>query len=580
VSEHTGVFVPTKPYEGSAQDGPFSRFEPGTRILPAGFQVSDGYLPLPQDLVFEKDTAVQLRDGTTIYTDIFRPPGDGPFPVLVAWSPYGKTTGTAPRYTMLRDFVGVEKSKLSGLMKWEAPDPAFWCTQGYAVCNPDARGAFNSEGDIQFFGEQEGRDTHDFIEWAAAQPWSSGKVGMAGNSWLAVSQWFAAAEQPPHLAAIAPWEGFSDVYRDFIAPGGIPDPGFPRGIQAELHGSNRVEDLGLALEHNPLFDDYWAAKAARLDRVNIPVYLAATYTNTVHTAGTFRAWREVASGQKWFRIHNRVEWNDFYDETTSRDLLRFFDRFLKGIDNGWEQTPPVRYSVLDLEGGDIVNRPAPYFPPPGVTSTPLYLDSATSSLTAGLPGTEAAAEYDAEEGRTEFTVVFDEQTEIIGYPEIKLWVAADGYDDMDLFVFLQKLDRDGNHLAPQNSGINHPRVEEVARTTATVLKYKAVPGRMRVSLRRPDPDLSAPGLPVQSCRAAEKLQPGEVVPVEIPLLPVGLLMYPGEALRVIVTGTNIIGTQMPFAAPTKPDNHGRHIVHTGGRYDSRLVLPILKGGAE
>lgn len=80
--------------------------------------------------------------GTTpprVASDVFRPAGNSPFPVLVAWSPYGKTTGTAPRHTMLRDFVGVDKSKLSGLMKWEAPDSAFWCAQGYAVCNPDAR---------------------------------------------------------------------------------------------------------------------------------------------------------------------------------------------------------------------------------------------------------------------------------------------------------------------------------------------------------------------------------------------------------------------------------------------------------
>lgn len=580
MNDHADVFVPAKPFDEAEQNHPFSQFEPGTRTLPAGFQVREGYMPLPQDLVFEKDTAVRLRDGTTIYTDVFRPTGDGPFPVIVAWSPYGKTSGTAPRYEMLRDFVGVGKSQLSGLMKWEAPDPAFWCAQGYAVCNPDARGAYNSEGDIQFFGEQEGRDACDLIEWLAEQPWCTGKVGMAGNSWLGVAQWFAAAEQPPHLAAIAPWEAFSDIYREFIAPGGVPDPGFPRGILGEFRGRNRQEELGLALERNPFFNDYWKTKVARLERVNIPVYLAAAYTNTVHTFGTFRSWRKLASPQKWLRIHNQIEWNDFYGETSTRDLLRFFDRFLKGIDNDWEQTPQVRYSVLDLEGGDTVNLPAPHFPPPGSTDTPLYFDSASSSLAVTLPGAEGTSAYDAEDGRAEFTLVFDSETEIVGYPRVKLWVEADGHDDMDLFVFLQKLDRDGNHLAPQNSGIHHPQVEKLPPTTGSNLKYKAVPGRVRVSLRRLDPDLSAPDLPVQSCEAPEKLQPGQVVPVEIALYPVGLRMYPGEQLRAIVTGTNIIGTQMPFAEPTKPDNHGRHIIHTGGRYDSRLVLPIMKDDAK
>lgn len=155
-------------------------------------------------VVFEKDTAVTLRDGTSIYTDVFRPVGDGPFPVIVSWSTYGKTSGTNRFNTILRSLVGVDQHKLSGLMKWEAVDPARWCPEGYAVCHPDARGAGRSEGDIQMFGDQEGRDAHDLIEWLASQPWCNGKVAMAGNSWLAVCQWFTADEQPPHLAAIAP----------------------------------------------------------------------------------------------------------------------------------------------------------------------------------------------------------------------------------------------------------------------------------------------------------------------------------------------------------------------------------------
>lgn len=68
---------------------------------------------------------------------------------------------------------------------------------------------------------------YDLIEWLATQEWSNGKVGLANNSWLAASQWFAAAEQPPHLAASAPWKGFSDMYRDVVYGGGIPDPTFP-----------------------------------------------------------------------------------------------------------------------------------------------------------------------------------------------------------------------------------------------------------------------------------------------------------------------------------------------------------------
>ena len=80
-------------------------------------------------------------------------------------------------------------------------------------------------------GRQEGKDCHDLIEWLAAQDWCNGKVAMSGTSYLAISQWFTAAEQPPHLAAINPWEGFSDVYRDLVMRGGMPDIGFAKQLQ-------------------------------------------------------------------------------------------------------------------------------------------------------------------------------------------------------------------------------------------------------------------------------------------------------------------------------------------------------------
>ena len=570
------IFVPAKKYDESA--GQFTAFDPGTRTLPAGFRFGKRYEPLPQDLVFEKDTAVTLRDGTTIYTDVFRPVGDGPFPVIVSWSPYGKTSGTSRMYTMLRTFVGVDQHKLSGLMKWEGADPARWCAQGYAVCQPDARGAGRSEGDIQFFGEQEGRDAHDLIEWLAQQPWCTGKVGMAGNSWLAVCQWFTAAEQPPHLAAIAPWEGFSDIYRDSIMQGGISDLGFMNNVSKQLQGSSRVENPTKALAAHPLVDDYWNTKAARVERINVPAYVVASYSSTVHTFGTFRAWERLTNSERWLRIHDRQEWPDFYQEENQQDLQRFFDHYLKGIDNGWEQTPRVRYSLLDLEGGDRIKNPAPAFPPPGVDMVPFYLDGTSETLAAERPAQEKTASYsaDSRRGRIEYTVRFEEETVLVGHPRLKLWVEADGHDDMDIFVFLQKLDRAGKHLEVQNSGAGNPMVDLITHFTASVLKYHAAPGRMRASLRHMDPELSSDNLPVQSFDRVEKLRPGQVVDVDIATYPIGLLMHPGEQLRLIVTGRNIIGANMPSAGNPTADNHGRHIIHTGGEHASHLLLPIRK----
>ncbi len=226
MSDDQKVFVPSHPLELGARYGVLSGFDPGTRTLAAGFRIAPPFRPLPVDIVLEKDVAVPLRDGVTIYIDVLRPAGAEKVPVIVAWSPYGKGQGTSASVMGVFGLVGLDNGIVSGLEKFEGPDPAYWCAQGYAICNPDTRGVASSEGDSVLWDRQEGRDCHDLIEWLAVQEWCTGKVAMSGTSYLAVSQWFTAAEQPPHLAAINPWEGVSDVYRDLVMRGGMPDTGF------------------------------------------------------------------------------------------------------------------------------------------------------------------------------------------------------------------------------------------------------------------------------------------------------------------------------------------------------------------
>ena len=151
------------------------------------------------DILWERDVAVKLRDGTVIYTDIFRPVGARDLPAIIAWSLMGKSVPQQSPF--------VPASVLSGLQKFESPDPAYWCDHGYAIVNPDTRGAFMSQGDIYFWGKKDAQDGYDFIEWVSEQEWCNGKVGMSGNSHLAIVQWFIAAEKPPHLDAIAPLGG-------------------------------------------------------------------------------------------------------------------------------------------------------------------------------------------------------------------------------------------------------------------------------------------------------------------------------------------------------------------------------------
>jgi len=400
---------------------------------------------------------------------------------------------------------------------------------------------------------------------------------MSGTSYLAWSQWFTAAEQPPHLVAINPCEGLSDAYRDLVMRGGMPDTGFAERLQKHSYaGQGRREDILAEAERYPLMNDLWADKIARFDKVTVPAYVVASYSNTLHTAGTFRAWRRIASADKWLRIHNTQEWPDYYDEAHVEDLRRFFDRYLKGEDNGWEQTPRVRYSLLDLEGGDRVDQPAGAFPPEDVTDTKYYLDGRARTLRPEAPAEEATAAYDAESnpGLVSFTLRFEQETVMVGYPKARLWIEAQSADDMDLFVLVQKLDAQGTQLQQFTVPNQGAMMQDLTERGASVLRYKGSNGRLRVSARHLDETLSTDAVPAHSFDRVEKLQPGEIAAIEIDLFPIGLVFYPGEQLRLVISARNALGPIMPAVREYTPRNSGQHVIHTGRSHASYLQLPI------
>lgn len=581
MQENQRIFMEAQPLTSdSPRYGKLSGFGPRRETLAAGTRLSPEFQALPVDVVFDRDVEVHLRDGTVTHVDVFRPTGPAPVPVIIAFSPYGKGQGSSPSAKQVFDLVGLEHSIVSGFEKFEGPDPGYWCAHGYAVCNPDIRGVAESEGDSLLWDRQEGRDAYDLIEWAGSQPWSNGRVAMSGTSYLAASQWFAAAEQPPHLAAINPWEGMSDTYRDLVMRGGIPDNGFARQLRDNsFWGHGRKEDIIAEAEHNPLMNDLWNDKVPDYERIDVPAYVVASYSNTLHTQGTFRAWRRMRSERRWLRIHNSQEWPDYYDSHNREDLRRFFDRFLKGVENGWEDTPRVRYSLLDLEGNDRTGIPASHFPPAEVTSQTYYLDGSTRSLSTDPPTDDQPVEYriGGNPDIVSFTTRFDLDTALVGYPKARLFVEAIGADDMDLFVLIQKLNETGTPLAqftvPNQSAAMHDATER----GASILRYRGSDGRLRVSLRQLDDRLSTPEVPAHTFAQVDKLSPGEIAEVEIDLLPVGLSFRAGQQLRFIIGGHSLLGPMMPGITEYVSPNTGTHVVHTGGDHPSFLQLPVMDG---
>ena len=581
----------------SAERVRYPGFKQETLVLKAGSIRREGAKPLSCDILLERDVPIRLRDGVTIYADVFRPVGNDVCPAILAWSPYGKEIGGQ----MLDDVPlrsGVPLDATSGLEKFEGPDPAYWVAHGYAVVNPDKRGAYMSEGNLLYWGHEDALDGCDVIEWIASQKWCNGKVGMSGNSWLTVSQWFIAAERPEHLAAIAPWEGFCDHYRESGTRGGIPTPEFPEMIAetfSSAHGM--LEDQPRMIVEEPFLCDYWLDKAARVENIDIPAYVVASYTNSVHTHGTFAGYRRMASKEKWLRVHNTNEWFDYYTPENVDDLRRFFDHYLKGMDNGWEKTPKVRLSVLNPGGRDIVGRAEDEFPLARTVYRKLYLSAADSTLQASLPQQEITDIYqsEAKDNKVTYRYRMDKPTEITGYMKLHLWVSAPDHDDMDLAVRVEKLSKDGQPL-PDRAG---------NRIVAT--------GQLRISLRQLDTLRTTEAEPYYTFTGEQKLKPGEIVPVEIEIWPMGLFFEKGEILQLTVGAYQPEKAAIPFGSAkitvpeegftympgqpvkmmtlggdatecadpsevvTSPATHnvGRHCIYTGGRYDSYLYIPEI-----
>ncbi|MDR0719928.1 MAG: CocE/NonD family hydrolase [Treponema sp.] len=532
----------------------FDGFGDFPELNPRTYEVSPG-------IICEQDVEVVMRDGCKTYADIYRPKDQTNVPCVIGWSWFGKrscTDDSDPDEKSAYQTFGVPFGSYSKSCKFECPDPEYWCHKGYAVCNYDHRGVNNSEGDIEVTTQQEARDAYDLIEFLAALPWCNGKIGMSGDSGPAVAQWKAASANPPHLACIAPWEGVADTFRELICIGGIPESGFNPYLVYSFFGKNDMEDYYQNTKLHPCFDDYWKEKIALLENIDVPAYITAGWTH-FHLRGSTDAFQRIRSKQKWIRIHRDFEWADYYNGDNIADLTRFFDRYLKGIRNGWESTPTVRLDVMDAYDFDYqIKRAEENFPLDRTVYKKLYLDAAKGALSYELPANNTKVRYTAKKGRATFDIKFDEDTELTGYMKLHLWVEAEGHDDMDLFVSVQKLDKDGKFLPTNIIGAPHP----------------GTTGRLRVSLRELDKEKTTDFRPQHTYNNPQKLKKGEVVPVDIEIWPLSRIWHKGEQLRIELAG---FYHREDWFEPFDYDtiNEGKHIIHTGGQYDSFLQVPYI-----
>jgi len=523
------------------------------------------YEPAAGSLSVRRDLPVVVRDGTTLRVNVVLPPGAGPFPVLLSAHPYGKDDLPTRRrrgwrlsiqYRVLRQTGPLQFSSLTG---WEAPDPAWWAAQGYAMVNCDLRGAGTSEGTASLFSAQEGEDVYDLIEWAAAQPWSAGAVGLLGVSYLAISQWEGAAQQPPSLTAICPWEGLTDAYRDLM-PGGIREDGFVKEWSHGLTGVRQSYHLSEQQRRHPLRDEWWQALVPALAKITVPALICASFSdNNLHSRGSFRGWERISSADRFLYTHRSGKWATFYSPPARAAQLKFFDRYLRGHDV--PAPPRVRLEVR--ESRDVIAdvREEDSWPLDRTEYRPLYLTGA--GLAAAPPSQAGRLTFGlrSQGACWEWTAAAD--TELTGPMALRLWVEAEGADDINLFAGVEKW-RGRAYVPFEGSyGFGRDRI-----TT----------GWLKASLRALDERSSRPFDPVPTFTHREPLAPGQVVAADLALGPSATLFRAGETLRLVVAGRwlwphNPFTGQFPAAYEKSPA--GRCTLHWGPEHQARLLVPVI-----
>lgn len=509
--------------------------------------------PLESDIQIDHDVEIVVRDGVRLYADIYRPADlKEKVPAVLSWSFYGKKYSALDMLPMCVWKCCVKPSELSGLEKFEGLDPQSWCPRGYAIVSVDTRGAGHSDGQICVMGTQDAEDGYDVVEAIAKMDWCNGSVGMAGNSALAISQWFIASQQPPSLKAIAPWEGSGDIYREQFCRGGwFSMSNFDLIAKAIVRGNENsgLEDFEEMYRRSNVSSAFWEDKRADISRVQCPVFIRGSDVSSIHTMGSIRGWLEVPHSNKWIQWGSKQEWYELYSVPESNEELGlFFDRYLKGKENGWEKTPKVRWSALqfgDREAiDDIVLED---FPAPSTEYREFFLGE-NKQLCASTPAKTLQLSYNSEDRHSiaEFNYTFENSRRLLGLPKAVLYMSCEDRDDFTVFVILRKKDKNGKDLMHLNFPFHATPIKSIdeipEEEQASLNLHLGSVGILRASHREIDSSKSIhPQFPFHPHKRQQKVAPGTIVKLEIGIWAMGVDFEEGESISVKVCSSGLTG---------------------------------------
>ena len=554
--------------------------------------------PRSSQLIVEKDVRVPMRDGAILFADVFRPDIDEKVPVIMNTSVYQKDKLWMPPADL--------EEEANPYMNWEAVNPQWWCPRGYACVRLDSRGSGKSPGESDPNSYQESVDYYDAIEWIAKQKWCSGKVGLLGISYHASSQWRVANLQPPSLKAIMPWEARADQYRDQAYHGGIFALGF-LGNWWLTHTAHHL--LGTPRSYNPdafhndmiwkymrndLDSEFWRLISAQWDKIALPLYSVGNWGGfSMHLRGNTEAYMLAASKHKKLRIHTGTHFHPFHSEEGRLDQLRWFDHWLKGIDTGIMDEPPVkieirtggslnRYSfrfenewplartqwtkmyfqiereptgeAMGVEGKLVPMPPSEIrkatYPASGVTKAGIASGSSLSTTHGNIGQTGISFE----------TTPLEKDMEVTGPILLNCWISSSSVD-MDIFVTLRNIGPDGNDIC---------EIGQHGQPIPCVTK-----GWLRASHRKLDREKSLPYRPYHAHNERLWLKPDEIVECQVEVWPTSMVFNKGHRLRIDIQPRDGVGSA-PYTHYHTDYNAGAlNTIYTGGDKQSYILLPVI-----
>jgi predicted acyl esterase len=550
--------------------------------------------PKDYGMIVEKDVKIPLRDGGYLYADIFRPViATEKFPAIANITVYNKDKLWIPPSDL--------EEEANPYMNWEAANPLWWVPRGYVCVRIDSRGTGKSPGRCEPSSYQESVDFYDCIEWLAKQEWCSGNLGTLGISYHAACQWRLANLNPPSLKAIIPWEGRADQYRDQAYHGGIFSMGF-LGNWVNQHMARHL--LGRTRKYNPdsfspdmlwqylshdLDSEWWRMCSARWDQIKVPVYTVGNWGGWgLHLRGNTEAYLCAESKHKKLRIHTGDHFRPFHSNEGKVDQLRFFDYWLKGMQNGIMDEPPIKleirtggskkpyafrfenewplartqwtkmYFSIEKDRSPEESHTEGRLIPEKMAATRKISYSGSNPNKAGI-GSGSSAPGIGRSGISFVTDPMTHDTEITGPLMANVWVSSTA-EDMDVMVTLRNIDPDGNE------------VFELGQQGQPVVLTK---GWLRASHRKLDAAKSLPYRPYHAHNERLWLEPDVPVECQIEIISTCIVLKKGHQLRVDIHAQDSAGSGNFTHFHADYNEEAMHTFHSGGTMNSYILLPII-----